>query len=116
MSEFTIRSESVDVEQIMKQIRARILEKRGADYTEQEIQELASVKLEKFLDPRGVRSNLVEDFRRNRVVSPDPKKLETGEIDIYGAQLIGAPVDAEGVQVKLLAIASVDACTRVRTN
>ena len=34
MSEFTIRSESVDVEQIMTQIRARILEKRGADYTD----------------------------------------------------------------------------------
>ena len=35
MSEFTIRSESVDVEQIMKQIRQRILEKRGQDYTEE---------------------------------------------------------------------------------
>ena len=41
MSEFTIRSESVDVEQIMKQIRQRILEKRGADYTEDQIRELA---------------------------------------------------------------------------
>ena len=44
-------SESVDVEQIMKQIRQRILEKRGADYTEDQIRELASVRLEKFLDP-----------------------------------------------------------------
>ena len=52
MSEFTIRSESVDVEQIMKQIRQRILEKRGADYTEDQIRELASVRLEKFLDPQ----------------------------------------------------------------
>ena len=51
MSEFTIRSESVDVEQIMKQIRQRVLEKRGADYTEDQIRELASVRLEKFLDP-----------------------------------------------------------------
>jgi hypothetical protein len=42
MSEFTIRSESVDVEQIMKQIRQRILEKRGADYTEDQIRELAT--------------------------------------------------------------------------
>ena len=31
MSEFTIRSESVDVDQIMKQIRQRILEKRGQE-------------------------------------------------------------------------------------
>ena len=66
MSEFTIRSESVDVEQIMKQIRARILEKRGADYTEEQIRELASVRLEKFLEPRNLRSDLLEQFRRSR--------------------------------------------------
>lgn len=76
MAEFQVRSDAVDVEQIMRQIRARIREKRGADYTEQEIRELASVKLEKFLDPRGVRSNLVEEFRRNRVPSPPPPKLD----------------------------------------
>ena len=48
----------------MEQIRARIREKRGVDYTEQQIRELAAVKLEKFLDPRGVRSDLLEQFRR----------------------------------------------------
>src|SRR5437773_880709 len=64
MPDFTVRSDSVNVEQIMEQIRARIREKRGADYTEQQIQELAAVKLEKFLDPRGVRSDLLEQFRR----------------------------------------------------
>ena len=58
------RSDSVNVEQIMEQIRARIREKRGVDYTEQQIRELAAVKLEKFLDPRGVRSDLLEQFRR----------------------------------------------------
>jgi hypothetical protein len=66
MSEFTIRSESVDVDQIMKQIRQRILEKRGADYTEDEIRELASVRLEKFLDPNNLRSDLLEQFRKSR--------------------------------------------------
>ncbi len=76
MAEFQIRADAVDVEQIMRQIRARIREKRGADYTEQEIKELASVKLEKFLDPRGIRSNLVEEFRRNRVPSPAPPALD----------------------------------------
>ena len=50
----------------MRQIRARIREKRGVDYTEEEIRELANVKLEKFLDPRGVRSDLLEQFRRKR--------------------------------------------------
>jgi hypothetical protein len=66
LSEFNVRSESVDVEQIMRQIRARIREKRGVDYTEEEIRELANVKLEKFLDPRGVRSDLLEQFKRKR--------------------------------------------------
>jgi len=64
MPEFNIRSDSVNVEQIMEQIRARIREKRGVDYTEQQIRELAAVKLETFLDPRGVRSDLLEQFRR----------------------------------------------------
>src|SRR6202521_4068282 len=64
MPDFNVRSDSVNVEHIMEQIRARIREKRGVDYTEQQIRELAAVKLEKFLDPRGVRSDLLEQFRR----------------------------------------------------
>jgi hypothetical protein len=69
MPDFNVRSDSVNVEQIMEQIRARIREKRGVDYTEQQIRELAAVKLEKFLDPRGVRSDLLNEFRRGE---PDP--------------------------------------------
>src|SRR6202011_1931699 len=64
MPDFNVRSDSVDVEQIMEQIRARIREKRGVDYTEQQIRELAAVKLEKFLDPPGLRSDLLDPFRR----------------------------------------------------
>ena len=63
MADFTVRADSVNVEQIMDQIRARIREKRGVDYTEQQIREMAAVKLEKFLDPKGVRSDLLEQFR-----------------------------------------------------
>ena len=66
MADFQIRSDSVDVEQIMQQIRSRIREKRGADYTEDEVRALADAKLEKFLDPSGVRSDLLEHFRRAR--------------------------------------------------
>ena len=64
MADFNVRSDSVNVEQIMEQVRARIREKRGVDYTEEQIRELAAVKLEKFLDPRGVRSDLLEQFRK----------------------------------------------------
>jgi len=66
MTDFSVRSDSVDVEQIMSQIRARIREKRGVDYTEDEIRRIAGVKLEQFLDPRAVRSGLLEEFRRRQ--------------------------------------------------
>ena len=78
MADFNIRTDAVDVEQIMRQIRARIQSKRGVDYTEQQIQELANVKLERFLNPKGVRSDLVEQFRRAR-----DRKLEPFEPEQY---------------------------------
>ena len=72
MADFNVRADAVDVEQIMRQIRGRIREKRGVDYTEEQIQELAKVKLEKFLDPKGVRSDLLEQFRRVPVPASPP--------------------------------------------
>jgi hypothetical protein len=73
MSDFNVRSDSVNVEQVMEQIRARIREKRGVDYTEQQIREMAAVKLEKFLDPRGVRSDLLEQFRKAQPAYTPPE-------------------------------------------
>ena len=70
MADFTVRADQIDVEQIMRQIKARIRDKRGADYTEAEIRELASVKLEKFLDPRAVRSNLLQHYRSEKQPAP----------------------------------------------
>src|SRR5438093_3150062 len=83
MAEFNIRTDSVDVEQIMRQIRARIKEKRGVDYTEQQIQELANVKLQRFLDPKGVRSDLVEQFKRTRGTSPEPPNYGFEDTTLY---------------------------------
>jgi hypothetical protein len=71
MADFNVRSDSVDVEQIMKQIRARIAEKRGVDYTEEQVRELATVRLEKFLDPKNLRSDLLDEFRRSRPALPE---------------------------------------------
>ncbi len=77
MTDFNVRSEAVDVEQIMKQIRGRVAEKRGVDYTEDQIRELASVRLEKFLDPKNLRSDLLEQFRRSRpAISVDASAFE----------------------------------------
>jgi CRISPR/Cas system CSM-associated protein Csm2 small subunit len=88
MAEFNIRTDAVDVEQIMRQIRARIQSKRGVDYTEEQIQELASVKLERFLDPKGVRSDLVEQFKRarDRRLEPfQPEQYSVDANDLYGS-------------------------------
>jgi hypothetical protein len=83
MSEFTVKNDSVDVEQIMRQIRARIREKRGVDYTEDEIRELASVKLERFLDPTGVRSDLLEQHRRRREASATARNFAFEDTTLY---------------------------------
>jgi len=85
MADFNVRSDSVKVEQIMEQIRARIREKRGVDYTEQQIRELAAVKLEKFLDPKGVRSDLLQQFRRAQPIytPPVPGNYAIGEQTLY---------------------------------
>src|SRR6266545_2596397 len=83
MSDFSVRSDNVDVEQIMRQIRARIREKRGVDYTEEEIRELANVKLEKFIDPKGVRSGLLEEYRRVSTPEPPAPNYAFGEDTLY---------------------------------
>ena len=73
MPDFNVRSDSVNVEHVMEQIRARISEKRGVDYTEQQIRELAAVRLERFLDPRGVRSDLLDQFRKTQPAYEPPE-------------------------------------------
>src|SRR5579862_7934051 len=73
MADFNVRSDSVDVVQIKNQIRARIREKRGVDYTEQQIRDLATVKLDKFIDPSGVRSDLLDQFRKARPAYEPPE-------------------------------------------
>jgi hypothetical protein len=83
MSDFSVRSDNVDVEQIMRQIRSRIREKRGVDYTEEEIRELANVKLEKFIDPKGVRSGLLEEYRRVSTPAEPAPNYAFGEDTLY---------------------------------
>jgi hypothetical protein len=83
MPDFNVRSDSVNVEHIMEQIRARIREKRGVDYTEQQIRELAAVKLEKFLDPRGVRSDLLDQFRRTRQAAAELPNYKFEDTTLY---------------------------------
>src|SRR5215468_3549044 len=85
MTDFSVRSDNVDVEQIMKQIRARIRDKRGVDYTEEEIRELANVRLETFLDPKGVRSDLLQQYRASRETADAPRNFAFEDTTLYAS-------------------------------
>lgn len=68
------RTDRVDVEQVMREIRARIVQRSGVDLSNQQIQELAARRLEAILDPRGLKPELLEQLRRSageRTVSVD---------------------------------------------
>jgi cell division protein FtsL len=57
--------DQVDVEQIMRDIRARIAQRQGIDLSNQQIQDLAARRLESILDPRAIRPSLLEGLRRS---------------------------------------------------
>ncbi len=58
------RGDRVDVEQIMRDIRARISQRSGIDLSNQQIQELAARRLEAILDPRALKPGLLDQLRR----------------------------------------------------
>jgi hypothetical protein len=68
----------VDVEQIMREIRARISQRHGIDLTTQQIQELAARRLEAILDPRTVKPSLLEQLRRSAGSPIEPRPVEPG--------------------------------------
>src|SRR6185503_12550814 len=68
------RTDRVDVEQIMRDIRTRIAQRSGIELSNQQIQELAARRLEAILDPRGLKPELLDQLRRSageRPVSVD---------------------------------------------
>ena len=66
----------VDVEQIMREIRARISQRHGIDLTTQQIQELAARRLEAILDPRTVKPSLLEQLRRSASSPIEPRPVD----------------------------------------
>jgi hypothetical protein len=57
--------DGVDVEQIMRDIRARIAQHHGIELTNQQIQDLAARRLEAILDPRAIKPALLDELRRS---------------------------------------------------
>ena len=71
--------EHVDVEQIMRDIRARIATRHGIELSNQQVQELAARRLEAILDPRTVRPGLLEQLRKSAgtpVREPDDRPVD----------------------------------------
>jgi hypothetical protein len=63
--------EHVEVEQIMRDIRARIAQRHGIELSTAQIQELASRRLEAILDPRTLNPTLMEQLRKNAGTAPE---------------------------------------------
>jgi hypothetical protein len=59
-----VRTDHVDVAEIMRDIRARIAQRHGINLTDQQIDELASRRLEAILDVRSAGPELMEQLRR----------------------------------------------------
>jgi hypothetical protein len=56
--------DTVDVEQIMRDIRAQITTRGGIELTRQQVQELAARRLDAILEPRHLKPELMEQLRR----------------------------------------------------
>jgi hypothetical protein len=72
--------DQADVEQIMRDIRARIAQRHGIDLTEQQVQELAARRLESILDVRTLNPSLLEQLRKSAGAQPVPP-IKTGPIE-----------------------------------
>ena len=72
----------VDVEQIMREIRARIAKGSGLDITNQQIHELAARRLEAILDPRTAKPALLEQLRRGTAASETPAPAAPPPIEV----------------------------------
>ena len=63
MSTFSAKGSDIDVESVMATIRSRIEEKRKGLYTEEEVREIAEMKLDSVLDASQFNSDFVAAFR-----------------------------------------------------
>jgi hypothetical protein len=59
------RADGIDVDQIVREIKARIAQRHGIDLSASQIQELAARRLEAILDPRGIKPSLLEQLRKS---------------------------------------------------
>jgi hypothetical protein len=88
--------DQTDVEQIMRDIRARISQRSGIELSNEQIQELAARRLEAILDPRTINPTLLDQLRKGAAAAPDalPKSADaehsiTDDAIYEGGALLG---------------------------
>ncbi len=59
------KADTVNVDQLVREIKARIAQRHGIDLSSSQIQELAARRLEAILDPRTVKPSLLEQLRQS---------------------------------------------------
>jgi hypothetical protein len=81
---------SVDIESIMREIRARIAERHGVELSADQIQELAAHRLDAILDPRGLPPALLETLR-GQAGSPAPVPTAPEPLPAIGEDVLLGP-------------------------
>ena len=87
-------ADQVDVEQIMREIRNRISQRHGIEFSTQQIQDLAARRLEAILEPRNINPTLLEQLRKGAAAPPDPLPQSNDTADAFADDAIyaGGPV------------------------
>jgi len=82
MSDPNARFQTVNVEQIMAQIRARIRARRGTDHADAEIRELAAERLAGLIGSHGAQAELLEKLRQGAAAAPEAAPID--DSSLYG--------------------------------
>jgi hypothetical protein len=77
--------DQIDVEQIMREIRARIAQRQGVELSHQQIDDLAARRLEYILDPRAMKPAFLDTLRRSadEVVEREEKRLPAEPVYVF---------------------------------
>jgi len=82
MSDPNARFQTVNVEQIMAQIRARIRERRGADHVDAQIRELSAERLAGLIGSHDAQVELIEKLRRGAAAAREEAPID--DSSLYG--------------------------------
>jgi hypothetical protein len=77
--------DQIDVEQIMREIRARIAQRHGVELSHQQIDDLAARRLEYILDPRAMKPEFLDMLRRSadEMVERQDKRLPAEPVYVF---------------------------------